>query len=108
MEVMEKMNFSKEKLFALLCTVPYGKVVTYGELAHMLGNKLWARAVGNALHHNPDGEKYPCYRVVNSNGKLSVSYAFGGIEAQRERLEAEGIIVENDRVDLKRYGYKEP
>ncbi len=104
---MENMNFSKEKLFRLLCTIPYGKVITYGELAHLLGNRLWARAVGNALHNNPDGDKYPCYKVVNCNGQLSKAYAFGGIEAQRKRLEGEGIVIENNRVDLKRYGYIE-
>ena len=63
------------------------------------------RAVGNALHRNPDGEKYPCCKVVNSKGELSRAYAFGGIEAQKRRLEAEGITSEHGKVDLEKYGF---
>ena len=85
--------------------IPCGKVVTYGTLAEMLGNRRMARVVGNALHSNPDGEKYPCYKVVNSKGELSRAYAFDGIDEQKRRLEADGIVVENGKVDLKRYGY---
>jgi len=96
--------FDKTKLYEILTQIPYGRVITYGNLAKMLGNKHFARAVGNALHTNPDGEKYPCYKVVNSKGELSKSYAFGGIDAQRRRLEAQGIPVVNYKVDLDRYG----
>jgi O-6-methylguanine DNA methyltransferase len=95
--------FDKQKLYELLTTIPYGRVLTYGKLAELLGNKHWARAVGNALHNNPDGDKYPCYKVVNGKGELSSSYAFGGIEEQRRRLEAEGIKVENNKINLKKY-----
>ena len=95
----------KQTLYELLLTIPRGKVVTYGTLAEMLGNRRMARAVGNALNSNPDGEKYPCYKVVDSKGELSRAYAFGGIDEQKRRLEADGIVVENGKVDLKRYGY---
>ena len=95
----------KQALYELLLTIPRGKVVTYGTLAEILGNRRMARAVGNALHSNPDGEKHPCYKVVNSKGELSRAYAFGGIDEQKRRLEADGIVVENGKVDLKRYGY---
>jgi O-6-methylguanine DNA methyltransferase len=100
---MQKLN--RQALYALLCTVPRGKVVTYGSLAAALGNRRWARAVGNALHQNPDGEKYPCYKVVNDRGELSQAYAFGGLDAQKDRLLADGIEVENNKVDLQQYGY---
>ena len=96
----------KQKLYELLRTIPRGKVVTYGTLAEMMGNRALARAVGNALHSNPDGEKYPCYKVVNSKGELSHAYAFGGAEEQKRRLVGDGILVENGKVDLKRYEYK--
>ncbi len=96
----------KQKLYEFLRTIPRGKVVTYGTLAEMMGNRVMARAVGNALHSNPDGEKYPCYKVVNSKGELSHAYAFGGAEEQKRRLVGDGILVENDKVDLKRYEYK--
>lgn len=99
-----KTNFDKQKLYDLLTSIPKGRVVTYGQLAELLGNKRWARAVGNALHSNPDGDKYPCYRVVNCNGELSAAYAFGGVEEQKHRLESDGICVANNRVDLIKYG----
>lgn len=98
--------FSAQALYALLATIPRGRVATYGKLAQMLGNKGWARAVGNAIHHNPDGEKYPCYKVVNGKGELSRAYAFGGIDEQKRRLEADGIVVEDYTVDLEKYGVK--
>ena len=98
-------KIDKQRVYALLREIPRGKVVTYGELAVRLGNPRWARAVGAVLHRNPDGEKYPCYKVVDRCGALSVSYAFGGLEEQKRRLLAEGIAVENGRVELARYGY---
>ena len=91
-------------VYELLLEIPEGKVTTYGRIAEKLGSKYYARAVGNALHANPDGDKYPCYKVVNSKGKLSENYAFGGIEAQKKRLESEGIEVTDFCVDLKKYG----
>lgn len=100
-----KASFDKQKVYAMLQTIPCGKVITYGDLAKMLGNKTWARSVGNALHENPDGEKYPCYKVVNSKGKLSHACAFGGLDEQKRRLEKDGIAVENGKVDLTRYRY---
>ena len=95
----------KQALYELLRTVPRGKVVTYGMLADILGNRAWARAIGNALHANPDGKKYPCYKVVNSKGRLSHAYAFGGIDEQKRRLQEDGIVVENGKVDLKQYRF---
>ncbi len=79
-------KFDRQKLYSLLQTVPCGKVITYGKLAELLGNRSWARAVGTALHKNPDGDRFPCYKVVNSKGELSSSYAFGGIEEKKESL----------------------
>ena len=56
----------------------------------MAGNKKMARAVGNALHKNPDPEKIPCYRVVNAKGELAGEFAFGGEGAQARLLQADG------------------
>ncbi|MDD6483835.1 MAG: MGMT family protein [Clostridiales bacterium] len=94
----------KEKVYEFLTTIPKGTVVTYSQIAKYLGNKNLARAVGNILHNNPDENKYPCYKVVDSKGNLSKNFAFGGIEGQKRRLEADGIIVNNYRVDLDKYG----
>ena len=93
----------KEEVYKFLTTIPKGKVVTYSQIAEYLGNKKLARVVGNILHKNPDEKKYPCYKVVNSKGELSKNFAFGGIEKQKEKLENEGIVVNNFKVDLKKY-----
>ena len=93
----------KEEVYEFLRIIPKGKVVTYGQIAEYLGNKKLARVVGNILHNNPDEYKYPCYKVVDSKGNLSKNFAFGGIEKQKEKLEKEGIIVKNYKVDLDKY-----
>ena len=95
----------KQKVYEYLATIPKGKVATYGQIASFLGNKNLARVVGNILHNNPDPVKYPCYKVVNSKGYLSKNFGDGGIEVQKERLESEGIVVTDYRVDLERYRY---
>jgi hypothetical protein len=72
----------------------------------MAGDKNMARAVGNALHKNPDPEHIPCFRVVNARGELSGAFAFGGEKEQERLLQLEGIEVKDNRVDLSRYGIK--
>ena len=93
----------KEKVYEYLRTIPKGKVVTYGQIAEYLGNKQFARVVGNILHNNPNEDRYPCYKVVDSKGNLSRHFAFGGIEKQKEKLEREGIVVKGYKVDLNKY-----
>jgi len=99
-----KEKIDRQKLYELLTKIPRGKVITYGRLAKALGNESRARAVGNILHKNPDGDKYPCYKVVNSRGEMSRAYAFGGMSEQQKRLEADGIEVINGKIDLSIYG----
>ena len=94
------------RIYEAVKKIPRGKVATYGQVAEMAGNKKMARAVGNALHKNPDSEKIPCYRVVNAKGELSGAFAFGGAGEQARRLEADGIEVQDGKVDLERYGFK--
>ena len=96
----------KEKVYEFLKMIPKGKVVTYGQIADYLGNRNLARVVGNILHNNPDEYKYPCYKVVDGKGNLSKHFAFGGIEKQKEKLESDGIIVNNYKVDLDKYLYQ--
>ena len=93
-----------DKIYSVVRKIPKGKVITYGQAAALLGNKGWARAVGNALHRNPDGEKYPCYKVVRGDGSLCEAFVFGGANEQQRRLEAAGILVTNNKVNLKKYG----
>lgn len=92
-----------KRIYDAVKKIPYGKVATYGQIAEIAGDKKMARAVGNALHKNPDPDNIPCYRVVNSKGELAGKFAFGGDQVQARLLEAEGIAVVNGKVDLKKY-----
>lgn len=92
------------RIYEAVRNIPKGHVATYGQVAAMAGNPKMARAVGNALHKNPDPDGIPCFRVVNAKGELSGEFAFGGPGAQQKLLEADGVRVENGRVDLEKYG----
>ena len=70
--------------------VPPGKVVTYGQVAAMVGVPFAARAVGTIMSHTPASADVPCQRVVNRNGRLAPTYGWGGPEQQKRELEAEG------------------
>lgn len=87
--------------------IPKGKVATYGQIAVMCGSPRASRAVGYALHANPDPSDIPCHRVVNRHGRLAAGYAFGGTDEQRFKLECEGIEVNDENmVDLQKYLWK--
>lgn len=92
------------RIYDAVKRIPKGHVATYGKVAEMAGNAKMARAVGNALHKNPDPEHIPCFRVVNSKGELAGEFVFGGKEVQAKLLEADGIEVIDGKVDLKKYG----
>ena len=93
-----------KRIYEAVKKIPSGHVATYGQVAALAGDKKMARAVGNALHKNPDPDNIPCFRVVNAKGELAGEFAFGGAGAQAKLLEAEGIEVINGKVDLKKYG----
>ena len=84
--------------------IPKGHVATYGQVAAMAGNPKMSRAVGNALHKNPDPENIPCFRVVNAKGELAGAFAFGGEGKQAKLLEEDGVVVVDGKVDLDVYG----
>ena len=94
------------RIYEAVKQIPYGQVATYAQVAEAAGDRKMARAVGNALHKNPDPENIPCFRVVNAKGELAGEFAFGGSGAQARLLEAEGVEVNDGRVDLKKYGWK--
>lgn len=96
-----------KRIYEAVKKIPCGRVATYAQVAEMAGDRKMARAVGNALHRNPEPGTVPCFRVVNSKGQLSGEFAFGGLGAQARLLEAEGVEVVDGRVDLKKYGMKE-
>ena len=63
-----------KRVYALVKQVPKGKVVTYGQVAAMLGNPRMSRQVGYALHVNPEpGDVIPCHRVIDRFGSLTRS-----------------------------------
>ena len=82
----------RQKVWKILCEIPYGKTTTYGEIAKRIAKemdkeKMSAQAVGNAVGHNPISIIIPCHRVVGKDGSLT-GYA-GGIEKKRILLELE-------------------
>lgn len=86
----------RQEVWKLLLQIPYGKTVTYGELARQLAEKrglprMSAQAVGGAVGHNQISVLIPCHRVVGANGSLT-GYA-GGIQKKVKLLELEGTDV---------------
>lgn len=92
------------RIYEAVKRIPRGCVATYAQVAEMAGNKRMCRAVGNALHKNPEPGTIPCHRVVNAKGRLAPDFAFGGAQVQQKLLEAEGVEVTEGKVDLSKYG----
>ena len=93
-----------KRIYEAVKRIPKGRVATYGQVAELAGDKKMARAVGNALHKNPDPEHIPCFRVVNAKGELAGAFAFGGEGVQAKKLEEDGVEVIDGKVDLSKYG----
>ena len=74
-------------VWKILCEIPYGNTMTYGEIAGMISPTMSAQAVGGAVGANPISILIPCHRVVGANGKLT-GYA-GGIDKKMKLLELE-------------------
>ena len=88
----------RQKVWKILCEIPYGQTITYGEIAKRIAKqmnkeKMSAQAVGNAVGHNPISIIIPCHRVIGKNGSLT-GYA-GGIERKKMLLDPE-----KENVDL--------
>lgn len=92
-----------KRIYEAVKKIPKGMVATYADVAEMAGDRKMARAVGNALHKNPDPSTIPCHRVVNSKGELAGEYAFGGAWKQAQILESEGVEITEGKVNLKKY-----
>jgi methylated-DNA-[protein]-cysteine S-methyltransferase len=83
-------DFNRRVLYELV-QVPYGEVVTYGELAARAARPRAARAVGTVMNRNPLPIVLPCHRVIGANGKL-VGYG-GGLERKEALLRLEGALL---------------
>jgi methylated-DNA-protein-cysteine methyltransferase-like protein len=96
-----KSNFF-ERVYKIVCKIPEGKVMTYGQVADAIGTKD-ARRVGQALHANKNSSNIPCHRVVNKDRRLAPGYAFGGPNEQKMRLLAEKVaFADENHVDLRK------
>lgn len=93
-----------EDVWAVTRLIPKGRVTNYGAIARYLGTGLSARMVGWAMNGcDKVKPKVPAHRVVNRNGMLSGKMHFSPPEAMQQRLEKEGIRVEDDKIlDFKR------
>ena len=93
-----------EEVLVIIKRIPYGKVMSYGQVARFAGNNRGARQVVRILHSMSEKYNLPWYRIINSKGKISITdtrYA----AVQRELLIAEGVEVsEEGYVDISVYG----
>jgi methylated-DNA-[protein]-cysteine S-methyltransferase len=84
----------RQAVWQILCEIPYGGLVTYGDIAKRIAGQMnkasmSSQAVGGAVGHNPISIIIPCHRVVGTNGSLT-GYA-GGIDKKVKLLEHEGV-----------------
>ncbi|MQA91051.1 MAG: methylated-DNA--[protein]-cysteine S-methyltransferase [Gemmatimonas sp.] len=78
-----------------LRSIPYGQTISYGELAHRIGDPKAVRAVGSANGRNPLPIVLPCHRVIGADGSLT-GYG-GGLDRKRTLLELEGVALAGTR-----------
>ena len=86
--------------------IPRGHVLTYGDVARLPGMSRAARRVSQAMRRAPRDMQLPWHRVVNAQGKISFAEDSTGYRQQKDRLEAEGVIFLNGKIDLDRFGYR--
>lgn len=90
-------NAFRQAVWRILCAIPYGEVVTYGDIAKEIARQrgiktMSAQAIGGAVGHNPISVIIPCHRVVGANGNLT-GYA-GGLDVKIKLLAHEGVDME--------------
>ena len=84
----------RNEVWKILLTIPYGKIMTYGEIAKLMAEnrgveKMSAQSVGGAVGHNPISIIVPCHRVVGTDGSLT-GYA-GGVDIKEKLLKFENV-----------------
>lgn len=91
----------QQAVFTEIAKVPYGKVISYGQLAMLSGHPGAARAVGQIAHFGPPD--LPWHRLVYASGKLANGYVPGGPAHQRVLLESEGVRFQSGKVLMRDY-----
>ena len=97
-----------ERIYAVVHHIPPGQVVTYGQIARIVG-RCTARAVGYAMAALPGDTDVPWHRVINRHGKISPRSSGEGSARQRQLLEGEGVRFNHQGgVDLSVVGWAGP
>lgn len=96
---LEKVPNLNRIVLQLLNQIPEGKVTTYKDIALALGDAGAARAVGTIMANNPRPEKYPCWRVVHSDGRVGKYSGKRGKVGKLERIRKAGIPVKSDKIE---------
>jgi methylated-DNA-[protein]-cysteine S-methyltransferase len=86
-------NFS-EQVFKIVRKIPRGEFLTYKKVAKLSGSPRAFRAVGNILNKNPDPRRFPCHRVIRSDGRIG-GYRHG-TKRKIDLLKKEGIIIDSN------------
>jgi len=88
-----------EQVYNVVKQIPAGRVTSYGAIAKYLGTAGSARMVGWAMNASHSHSGFvPAHRVVNRNGLLTGKHHFDSPNAMQELLEAEGLVIEKDRI----------
>ena len=104
----KNISFS-ENIYKIVERIPPGFVMTYGQIALLIGHPRASRQVGGAMRGVPDGRNLPCHRVVNRFGEMAPEHVFGSRDYQRAMLESEGVTFLSDgKINLARYIWSPP
>ena len=95
-----------QSVWKVVSEIPSGHVLTYGEVARLSGMPRAARRVSQALRRAPRTMELPWHRVINAQGKISFPEDSSGWMQQKDKLENEGVVFLNGKVDLERFGYR--
>lgn len=99
-------NHFSEKVYIVVRRIPFGKVMSYGQIALFLDKPRSARGVGWVLSRISDSDMVPWWRVVNNEGRISIKGRYSA-EEQRQLLREEGIEVSEDfTFDIEKYRHK--
>jgi methylated-DNA-protein-cysteine methyltransferase-like protein len=94
------------RVYDVVRRIPRGRILSYGAVAALLGSPRAARGVGTALAALPDDTDVPWWRVVNRNGRISISNLHHGATLQRALLEGEGVVFDGSgQADFRRFGW---